>query len=902
MTYTENNKHQLDFLNKTIDELRALGVDPLKPLQFVVCGDQSSGTTPVLQALGGICFPENPRFPIELVQRWSSNASVEASIVPGPSRSAEESTRLRAFTAGECWSNVPRLIEKAKEYIGTTDRVSDDVLKIEISAPGQPGWAVVALPSLPHSAEDQDFKPTTDLVERYMEDSQSVIVVVKDAASNHRESPILRLAAKFDPHRRRTLGIITQSDLLKGESEEEAACIQTLKNEKVHLKLGWLALAHRGQSSQTQELADQALDEKEKAFFSHEPWASLPRDSVGIDSLRRRANKIMLAYLRSNISTLVGETNEEIHSLNGKLSKLGLPRSTIQQQKGYLLSISSGFERIVNQALAGMYSDDFFRATNEPAKLYDFRRLRAIVWQLNEYFADAMLTRGSRRRIIETKPALGVQSESKNPYTQGPAPIDLLRSDLKTEVKGKMRQSRGTELVGTANQFIIGDLFQDQAQPWEGLAKTHMLRVWEAVRYFISLALQHLADSHTYTLIIRTIVAPELAALKEKLLEKLDELTAHLKRSPPLPLGKAFLIKTQQARSDRACASVGASLATTNDHATALTYGYSTESIRQAVSTLEASRDDPDFVAGAIIDQMEAYYESTLMIFVNNVAVLGIENCLLEPLERILTCQTINNLEGDQVQRIAEEPVHLSAERDRLSKDIEKLQAGLDVLNFSEPMEPSWANTTVFETDHRPSEDVTKVNGNATGKKPEPGTTVPVPKPQNTLNNTPTPLVPPLYTTGAAPHDALKGAAVPRTLLTDLSKPVIGAPAKPVTAPGTGTSNWKSALNGPSASTDLPKPLFGTPLNTTTGAANDNLNTAKPSASTERPIPLFGSPSKYANGTLYSDPNTTRPTLFGVPFSTVPEKDFPSKEVKPDPFTGFPSTKGYDRWGPIPAP
>jgi hypothetical protein len=188
-----------------------------------------------------------------------------------------------------------------------------------------------------------------------------------------------------------------------------------------------------------------------------------------------------------------------------------------------------------------------------------------------------------------------------------------LRSDLKTEVKEKMRQSRGTELVGTANQFIIRDIFQDQAQPWEELAKTHMLRVWEAVRYFVSLALQHLADSQTYASIMRTIVAPELATLKKKLLEKLDELTAHLKRGPPLPLGKAFLIKTQQARSDRVRASVGASLATTNDYATASTYGYSTESIKQAVSRLEASRDDPDFVAAGIIDQMEAYYEVSVV-------------------------------------------------------------------------------------------------------------------------------------------------------------------------------------------------------------------------------------------------------------------------------------------------
>jgi hypothetical protein len=86
------------------------------------------------------------------------------------------------------------------------------------------------------------------------------------------------------------------------------------------------------------------------------------------------------------------------------------------------------------------------------------------------------------------------------------------------------------------------------------------------------------------------------------------------------------------------------------------------------------------------------------MIFINNVAVLGIENCLLEPLKQNLTCQTINNMEDDQVQRIAAEPAHLTGERQRLSKDIEKLQAGLQVLSLSKPMEPSWANAPALET------------------------------------------------------------------------------------------------------------------------------------------------------------------------------------------------------------
>ncbi|KAL2852691.1 P-loop containing nucleoside triphosphate hydrolase protein [Aspergillus pseudodeflectus] len=840
MSCIANDKELSDLLNQ-INELRTLGVTgPVEPPQLIVFGRQSPSKATILERISGLGLPEASGFAIKLTLRKSPTRTVEASIVPGPSRNAEETQRLRAFTPEkfDTIDGLPELIRQVAGRMVIDNRVSDDLLKLEVSGPEQVELAVVDLPCPCDSSEAKDHRAVTDLIEKYVEDRRSIIITVIDATSALIDHSRLRLVEKFDLQWERVFFITTGPGLLSPDREEEKAYMQFLKDTWASRSSEGSALRHGYQSSQAQQLSDESCDKKEKALFRQERWAFLPREHMGKDNIARRLNAFILQHVHKNIPSLINGTNEEIHNLNGKLSKLGLPRSMIQQQKGYLLSISSGFERIVNQALTGMYSDDFFRAANEPAKLYGFPRLRAVVWELNEYFADAMLTRGSRRRIIETKPALGVQNDAKNSYPKSPVPVDILRSDLKTE-------------------FIIGELFQDHAQPWEELAKTHALRVWEAVRYFVSLALQHLADSHTYASILRTIVAPELATLKQKLLEKLDELTAHLSRSPPLPLGKALLIKTQQARSDRVCASVMASLATTNDHATASTYGYSTESIKRAVSTLEASRDDPDFVAAGIIDQMEAYYDTTLMIFINNVAVLGIENCLLEPLKQILTCQTINNMEDDQVQCIAAEPAHLTGERQRLSKDIEKLQAGLQVLSLSKPMEPSWANAPALETNQCPSRNATKML-----EKPERVTTVPASKSQGTLNNkTLSPTIPPPSKTSVASHEALKATAASKSRFTDPLKPLFGAPVKPLIAAGTGLSRFgtssepiydtgNSALNTGSRPASPQHSIFGYSPQAASDTGISALYIANRSAAPGSP--LFGPSSVTASDTSNS--------------------------------------------------
>lgn len=78
-----------------------------------------------------------------------------------------------------------------------------------------------------------------------------------------------------------------------------------------------------------------------------------------------------------------------------------------------------------------------------------------------------------------------------------------------------------------------------------------------------------------------------------------------------------------------------------------------------------------------------------IVTFIDNVTTLGIENCLLDPLQRIFTSQVINNMEEDHIRELATERSYICEERDRLASELAKLQAGLRTLNIFNTHKPS---------------------------------------------------------------------------------------------------------------------------------------------------------------------------------------------------------------------
>ena len=69
-----------------------------------------------------------------------------------------------------------------------------------------------------------------------------------------------------------------------------------------------------------------------------------------------------------------------------------------------------------------------------------------------------------------------------------------------------------------------------------------------------------------------------------------------------------------------------------------------------------------------------------MKVAVDNIAVLGIEFCLLEKLSEMLSAEVVMNLDDAVVQEIAGEEEDSRSERARALKKLESLESGLQTL------------------------------------------------------------------------------------------------------------------------------------------------------------------------------------------------------------------------------
>jgi hypothetical protein len=73
--------------------------------------------------------------------------------------------------------------------------------------------------------------------------------------------------------------------------------------------------------------------------------------------------------------------------------------------------------------------------------------------------------------------------------------------------------------------------------------------------------------------------------------------------------------------------------------------------------------------------------QSAISVFINNIAVLAIENCLIKDLSAIFSPTLTANMDDEQLQAIAGECEEVRCEREDLRKKLQVLQSGKQILH-----------------------------------------------------------------------------------------------------------------------------------------------------------------------------------------------------------------------------
>jgi hypothetical protein len=436
-----------------------------------------------------------------------------------------------------------------------------------------------------------------------MKEPRSIILAVVSAKNDYANQIVLKLARTADKIGMRTLGVITKPDTLISGSDSEHMYASLAQNLDVEFRLGWHVL--RNMDSETESWSLPKRNAEERRFFTEGVWSTLPESILGIATLRERLSRLLLGQIAAELPGLIEEIELKSTTCRTQLQKLGLPRARIEEQCHYLLTLSQTFQSLSKAATDGTYNNDFFGEARSDVGYQ--RRIRAVVQNLNQSFADTMTREGHHYAITDycgedTAPACNTKVKQ---YT---------RAQVLDRIEVLMKRTRGCELPGTFNPMIISDLFLEQSRPWQVLVTSHIDQVAWAVTKFLQHLISHIADASTGGVLFQTLVEPALESIVKDAKRKTADLVAPHKYGHPITYNHYFTETVQQVKRERSRVELtrlikdvfGVKSLGPFTHK-----GYAIQDYRPLLNAL-MERNNPDmnqYACSEALDCMQAYYK-----------------------------------------------------------------------------------------------------------------------------------------------------------------------------------------------------------------------------------------------------------------------------------------------------
>lgn len=694
-------------LHSLMEDLTSCGVGNIVDLpQIIVVGEQSSGKSSVLEAITRVRFPVASgvctRFPTEIVLRKAPLQKVNVKI-----RFSDKPEKPLAQT-GFSATDLPGIIEEAKVQMGLASdnsrEFSKDLLRIEVEGPDMPPLTLIDLPGIFHVESEKQSKKgietVNELVDTYMRQANSIILVVVEADHQLGSHIALAKAEGVDPERQRTLGVITKPDV-ETSDENTTAHIQLAKNQESthYLELGWHVLRNLDSSKANIDAHDfDARDANEAAYFTSGHWSSIPETDRGIGLLRTKLSKILYRHTQKSIYRVIDDIEEKLEERREELKQYGVERTGGKEMLRFLLDLSSNFEKLTCAAIDGNYEDNFFGNLTSPEN-----RLRAELRSFHRVFDYTMKTRG-QQYIIESRDKYQTDSEEElyltdtltefleqRPYNRQIPPTKS-REEINHMLQKLAVENVGNELPGSCNSKLAVQLFRELSIPWEEITKQHVDNVLAVSRDFVEVLFKHLmGDQNTYPALevfVKENINPFFQEIEQDLDKKREELLDPYTKGYAVPLDAEFskLVKRWVAeRLARTLQSQSTQELKVESPRFGGTQSLTQEALARAIEINQVS-DGGTFATERILDMAEAYYEMARRTFTDNIMNLAIERCLVRRLPEILTPSKVGDMDVEELRRVATEPAANSARRRQLQSEITTLKEGLSKCKSWQPL------------------------------------------------------------------------------------------------------------------------------------------------------------------------------------------------------------------------
>lgn len=291
------------------------------------------------------------------------------------------------------------------------------------------------------------------------------------------------------------------------------------------------------------------------------------------------------------------------------------------------------------------------------------RHLRAVIQDLSHEFAEEMATSGQKWKIVDA------QSTDSCSHGEGHQNVEMIsRNEFIEKIEMLSRSTREQGLGSAVNNYIIGIFFRIQSTKWPRIAQEHIESVLDAVKSFLEQSFASLADGRILNAILLDVVDPVMEEMTVQAKKKLIEVLTPYTKLQPISYNREF------------------------------------------IRVMKETRAKGHFGSSEILDCMNAYYEvsrvtkitqnevsngtdmiqTSLGTFVDNVATLVVENCVLVSLTGVFPAAKIPLMDDVALDRLSSESQEDQSKRRRLESKLRCLNKNLDICKKTLDLRPAW--------------------------------------------------------------------------------------------------------------------------------------------------------------------------------------------------------------------
>ncbi|KZT03107.1 uncharacterized protein LAESUDRAFT_705284 [Laetiporus sulphureus 93-53] len=326
-----------------VKDLRAMGAESdIDIPKIAVIGGQSAGKSSLVEAVTGINVPRDSgtctRCPMECTilttqAEWSCQISLKTNIYKKGTeipRTSKKMTFSPCLTANdkdkvEIWLRRAQAailsphssyeMFKSMDYeqlkaLTKSDtemlKFSRDAVVVDIEDPDGTDLSFIDLPGLIQNEKPEIIAIVKSLVEQYVQDESTVVLVTIPANDDLENQQAALLAREADPKGKRTIGVVTKTDTLgEGSIGLRQKWLEVFQGKTHQLALGYYAVRLSDDTERGTKTRQEMNAIASQFFASNAPWKELlDSGHLGIPNLIHDISSVLMGIIHDAIPKL----------------------------------------------------------------------------------------------------------------------------------------------------------------------------------------------------------------------------------------------------------------------------------------------------------------------------------------------------------------------------------------------------------------------------------------------------------------------------------------------------------------------------------------------------------------------------------------------------------------------